>query len=254
MIQLETKRVATFKTKTRYSLWFQKIGTKHSLFSIFFKTRTQDYFIIKPPNIGFVFLDNISRNDFDMDFFKTSLLSFQKLFQSLFIPYSFQSLNDVVLAIHHFSPLELWDFTFKEFANGIDENLILYKWKGLTTIEVWCNCKSNQTRKIFFYFSNCIWTMISIWTIFITQYFQVENVMKWLYNPFLLQPKGPRLDHFPKFYFSFMNEMDERKYIASRQLFQVGLARSNFLGRRGLNGNPTKFPKGELDILNEERD
>jgi hypothetical protein len=51
-----------------------------------------------------------------------------------------------------------------------------------------------------------------------------------------------------------MNEMDERKYIASRQLFQVGPARSNFLGRRGLNGNPTKFPKGELDILNEERD
>jgi hypothetical protein len=47
--------------------------------------------------------------------------------QSLFIPYSFQSLNDVVLAIHHFFPLELWDFTFKEYANGIDENLILYK-------------------------------------------------------------------------------------------------------------------------------
>jgi hypothetical protein len=51
-----------------------------------------------------------------------------------------------------------------------------------------------------------------------------------------------------------MNEMDDRKYIASRQLFQVGAPRSNFLGRRGLNGSPTKFPKGELELLNEERD
>jgi hypothetical protein len=41
--------------------------------------------------------------------------------------------------------------------------------------------------------------------------------MQWLYNPFLLQPKGLRFDHFPKFFFSFTNEMDERKYIASRQ-------------------------------------
>jgi hypothetical protein len=96
--------------------------------------------------------------------------------------------------------------------------------------------------------------MIGILIIFITQYFQVKNVMQWLYNPFLLQPKGPRLDHFPKFSFSFTNEMDERKYIASRQLFQVGAPRSNFLGRRGLNGSPTKFLKGELEILNEERD
>jgi hypothetical protein len=48
--------------------------------------------------------------------------------------------------------------------------------------------------------------------------------------------------------------MDERKYIASRQLFQVGAPRSNFLRRRGLYGNPTKFLKGELEILNEERD
>jgi hypothetical protein len=47
--------------------------------------------------------------------------------------------------------------------------------------------------------------------------------------------------------------MDERKYIASRQLFQVGVPRNNFLGRRGLNGSPTKFLKGEFEILNEKR-
>jgi len=48
--------------------------------------------------------------------------------------------------------------------------------------------------------------------------------------------------------------MDERKYIAFRQLIQVGAPRSNFLRRRGLNGSPTKFLKGELEIFNEERD
>jgi hypothetical protein len=96
--------------------------------------------------------------------------------------------------------------------------------------------------------------MINILTTFITQYFQVKHVMQWLYNPFLLQPKGPRFDHFPKISFSFTNEMDERKYIAFRQLIQVGAPRSNFLRRRGLNGSPTKFLKGELEILNEERD
>jgi hypothetical protein len=78
--------------------------------------------------------------------------------------------------------------------------------------------------------------------------------MQWLYNPFLLQPKAPRFDHFPKISFSFTNEMDERKYIAYRQLCQVGAPRRNFLGRRGLNGSPTKFLKGELEILNEKRD
>jgi hypothetical protein len=45
--------------------------------------------------------------------------------------------------------------------------------------------------------------------------------------------------------------MDDRKYITSRKLFQVGAPRSNFLGRRRLNGSPTKFPKGEFEILNE---
>jgi len=45
---------------------------------------------IKPPNIGFVFLDNISKIDFDMDFFKIGLFSFLKKFNPFSSPIHFK--------------------------------------------------------------------------------------------------------------------------------------------------------------------